>query len=278
MLLASWPELRRAGEGHARTVEAEATAASWSQIESGLHWLRDNAPEDSVVLTAMNYEGGGYPGTYAIDALLNLEAGQRSLGGQQLEAAQISLELLDRFKQPERNDLIEGPLLDRFNVSYVFSYRNPPYVSAYLRPVYRGGGVTIYRTHDLPGPNRRVREEVGENRHDFVVDVSRPGPQHLPVQYNDHWEARVDGEVRPVARGEDGLVVLELPPGRHEVALRFGPAPIELAALAVSALTLAVVVVLLLRARLREPGRIRQAVAAGRRAAAERRASALEGR
>ena len=35
------------------------------------------------------------------------------------------MELLDRFKRPERNDLIEGPLLDRFNVSYVLSYAQP---------------------------------------------------------------------------------------------------------------------------------------------------------
>ena len=104
------------------------------------------------------------------------------------------------------------------------------------------------------------------NRHDFVLELPRAGTQALPVQYNDHWEARVDGEVRAVERGDDGLVVLELPAGRHEVQLRFGPEPVELAALAVSALTVLGVLGLLLRARLREPGRLRRTIPALRRA------------
>jgi len=66
------------------------------------------------------------------------------------------------------------------------------------------------------------------------------------------WRAQVDGQAVEIAPDPpNGLIGLDLPPGEHEVQLRFGPTPIRRGAAAFSLAGLVVVVVLLLPRRRR---------------------------
>jgi hypothetical protein len=59
------------------------------------------------------------------------------------------------------------------------------------------------------------------------------------------WRATVDGQAVEIAPDPpNGLIGMTLPPGEHEVRLRFGPTPVRLLAAAVSVLALAAILAL----------------------------------
>ena len=152
--------------GTIRTVQHQSTGAAYADLQGGLRWLRANAPARSVVIPAVDFDDGAYFGTYAVDSLINREAGMRSLGGQQVEAAHLSLELMERFRSPIRNDDREGPLLFRFDVAYVL------HTNASLSIPLSGGGLSQRQHRRVPharSPRRLppVARDGGTRPRDF---------------------------------------------------------------------------------------------------------------
>ena len=236
----SYPHLDRATDG-IRTTGSPSLSGAWVQMDGAFVWLRENAPAHSVVLTLIDEAKWGELGTYSVDSIVNQETRMRSVNGQQIEAAQISFALIDAFRRPERSDLEEGPLLHLFNVSYVLTYGTPPYRSSFLAPRYRAREVAVYETRSLPGGYELLAEDVDERHHELELRLEKAQLVQVPVQYNDHWRALVDGAPAEMGRGKDGLVALQLPAGTHTVLLRYGPYFQELVAMGVSGMTVAVV-------------------------------------
>jgi hypothetical protein len=87
--------------------------------------------------------------------------------------------------------------------------------------------------------------------HAFAVTIETPRALRLrlPVFAFPAWEATVDGRVRAFAVDkETGVIALDLAPGVHEVALRFGRLPAEVAGIWISAVALGMLLLLSVRA------------------------------
>jgi hypothetical protein len=82
----------------------------------------------------------------------------------------------------------------------------------------------------LTGPLHLRLVAEGLNRWQFEVETPTPLSLRLHQFHQPGWNARIDG--RPAAAfasGELGLVTVDIPPGLHQVALRFGSTPARLA-------------------------------------------------
>ncbi|MCW5861373.1 MAG: hypothetical protein KIS63_23960, partial [Caldilineales bacterium] len=78
----------------------------------------------------------------------------------------------------------------------------------------------------LPGPLRLRLVAVGLDRWQFEVETPAPLSLRLHQFHQPGWNARIDD--RPAATyasGELALVTVDIPPGRHQVALGFGSTP-----------------------------------------------------
>ena len=96
--------------------------------------------------------------------------------------------------------------------------------------------------------------DIDKRSHTFTLTVDAPGAVslRLPVFGFPAWQARVDGvdhawRLDPAT----GAIVVDMPAGQHDVALRFGRLPVEVTGLWVSAAALIVLLVLALLARRR---------------------------
>src|SRR5207253_2135464 len=96
---------------------------------------------------------------------------------------------------------------------------------------------------DLQGSYPQSSDDVGEskvkitsyseNRVTMDVDSARPGVAVLHDLYYPGWEARVDGEARPVLHTNILFRGVEVPAGHHVVSFEFHP--LSLANLTVAA-------------------------------------------
>ncbi|WP_312513845.1 hypothetical protein [Massilia sp.] len=98
---------------------------------------------------------------------------------------------------------------------------------------------------------------VDKRSHSYAltVDAPRAASLRLPVFGFPAWQATVDGRVQDWRLDADtGAIVLDLPAGRHDVALHYVRLPVEVAGLWVSAGALLVWLALVLLARRRKDG------------------------
>src|SRR5665648_683930 len=93
------------------------------------------------------------------------------------------------------------------------------------------------RVYSLPGREDIVEEEVGENRHAATVELDRPRAVELPLHYNPHWQAELQGQAVTIEDGPHGLAQVHLDEGISTLTFRFEKTWDEVAAWAVSALT-----------------------------------------
>ncbi len=93
---------------------------------------------------------------------------------------------------------------------------------------------------------------VVRGSHAFAATITTPHAVslRLPVFAFPAWQASVDGQARAYRPDKDtGVITLDLAPGTHEVKLRFGRLPAEIAGYWISALALGVLLVLAALAR-----------------------------
>lgn len=121
-------------------------------------------------------------------------------------------------------------------------------------------GVTL----DVPGVGSSEHARIVVDRPEtLVVDVLAAAPAVLVVRdtFFPGWHATVDGEPGPILRADYAFRGVVIPAGRHEVAFRYVPRSLRLGA-GVSATAAAVIVGLLVWARVRERGARRRPDAA----------------
>ena len=114
-------------------------------------------------------------------------------------------------------------------------------------------GLPTWEPATLQGGGQvRVERWDPESR---ILAEESPGPGHLIVRTFDFpgWTASLDGQPLRIGRGSLGHIELELPPGRHHVALEFRDTPPRRIGEAVSLVSLAVVLGLLVWSRRRVP-------------------------
>jgi hypothetical protein len=91
---------------------------------------------------------------------------------------------------------------------------------------------------------------------DLRVSISQAGLLVFTEAWHPGWRATVDGEPVPVHRVDHALIGLRLPPGKHQVRLRFDPPSLTWGALVSGASLLALLALVLLSwLRRREPSR-----------------------
>jgi hypothetical protein len=97
--------------------------------------------------------------------------------------------------------------------------------------------------------------DVDKRSHSFALTVDAPDAVslRLPLFGFPAWQATLDGEARDWRLDPaTGAIVVDVPAGRHQLMLRFGRLPVEVAGLWISAVALIVLLVLALLARRRK--------------------------
>ncbi len=90
----------------------------------------------------------------------------------------------------------------------------------------------------LLGEGTVVSSRRGAGRWDLTIEAPAPVRVVLCDAYYPGWAARLDGAPHPVApRARHGDLVLDIPAGRHDVAVRLGPTPLRLATRIISVVT-----------------------------------------
>jgi hypothetical protein len=236
LLFSAWQLLGTAAAA-VKTVYSPEYAGSYNVFESAFSWIKENANKNDVVLIDINWDNYQTPGTVSLDALLNLESGLRAVNGNQVEACSLNSWQLNHVVFSDTQGETE---LQRFGVNYVMSYRRPEYNASYLEKVYTSNDITIYKTHDLSGPYKTVGIDLGPNTYKIKLDVFKAGSIELPVQYNNHLNAEIDGQPASVGRSGVGLAEVQLTTGPHEVDISFRETGTEILAFAVSLMAIAV--------------------------------------
>ena len=233
--LFSFNQLFIAAEKNVRTTNHVYHKQNYEEFIRSLKWLKENANENSVVLIDINWERLKNIGTISIDSLINLESGMRTINGNQIEASQLNTRYLNdmKFEDTEK----ERRELHKFGVDYVFSYENPEYDAPYLEKVYSDRIVDIYEVIDIEGPYRTIEYSLGRNLFHMKMDVLTGGEIEIPLQYNNHWNAYVNGESKKTERGESGLIELKLDSGINDISLTFKRTFIESISLLMSIFT-----------------------------------------
>jgi hypothetical protein len=205
---------------HVRTVTHAAWGANWEEWKRALGFLKRTAEPGAVVLTDIRQRFFALRtiGTISIDSLLNLEAGVRSVRGNQIEATLLDGSRLDGVQYRERAE--DEDELRRFGVDYVLAWDRPSSRPSYLETLYTDRHIAIHR---VVGRRDVVLAERAPNLYRFRAYRAEAGVVELPVQFNDHWSAESQGRSLEARRSSVGLVSVVLPPGVSDVTLRFAP-------------------------------------------------------
>jgi hypothetical protein len=99
-----------------------------------------------------------------------------------------------------------------------------------LNPAYLPVGVKVESAH------------YGVNQMEFVIDAPQPFQAVFHHFYFPGWQARVDGQLAPLAPvTERGLIGVTLPAGRHQLRLYFAETPIRFWANTISSVALVII-------------------------------------
>ena len=111
-----------------------------------------------------------------------------------------------------------------------------------------GGTVARFDETVLPAGASVVESDYGSNRARVVVETPAPFRARYLAFYFPGWRVTVDGDpVSIVPTDPGGLLSFDLPAGIHSVVVRFGETPLRLVADAISLLSLAVLLILIIR-------------------------------
>ncbi|GAB4255448.1 MAG: hypothetical protein Kow00129_16270 [Thermoleophilia bacterium] len=179
---------------------------------------------ESVVLTHVGEFDAWYPG---IDSVLHLKTQARMVGGDQLEA--VHADITNVTVTPSAlHDLEKLSLL---SVDYIVledqRVAPPPFATEVFRTKH-------LRLLSLPNQRSFLREEVGRDVYEAQVRLETARSFELPVQYNPHWKATVNGHSLPLKNGPHGLVQVNLEAGLSQIHLTFEKGADEIAAWFVS--------------------------------------------
>jgi len=130
-----------------------------------------------------------------------------------------------------------------------FAQRNPSEATSPLIAQYLASGLnrpSLRRAEIISGAGAVLDQAATANSAWARVRAQETVRLRFYTNFFPGWQATVDGrpvEIAPDA--PDGLIGLDLPPGEHEVRLRFMPTPVRLLGLAFSAITALGVIALL---------------------------------
>jgi hypothetical protein len=111
-----------------------------------------------------------------------------------------------------------------------------------------GGPVTRFDETALPAGASVVEADYGPNQARVVVETPARFRARYLAFYFPGWRTWVDGEPTEVTPTDpEGLITFDVPPGRHEVIVRFGSTPTRTAFTTISLLSLAALLVLAIR-------------------------------
>jgi hypothetical protein len=111
-----------------------------------------------------------------------------------------------------------------------------------------GGPVTRFDETALPAEASIVEADYGPNRARVAVETPARFRARYLAFYFPGWRAWVDGEPAEVTPTDpEGLITFDVPPGHHEVIVRFGSTPTRTAFVTISLLSLAALLVLAIR-------------------------------
>jgi len=112
--------------------------------------------------------------------------------------------------------------------------QDSPLVAQYL------AGEPLQKVRLLRGQGEARTIEHGAARERAFVRAEGQATVQFLTYYFPGWRAWVDGEEVPIRpEGPHGLITLDVPPGEHEIVLRFGDTPPRQAGLALSGVSLA---------------------------------------
>jgi hypothetical protein len=112
--------------------------------------------------------------------------------------------------------------------------QDSPLVAQYL------AGEPLQKVRLLRGQGEARTIEHGAARERAFVRAEGQATVQFLTYYFPGWRAWVDGEEVPIRpEGPHGLITLDVPPGKHEIVLRFGDTPPRQAGLALSGVSLA---------------------------------------
>ncbi|MGQ9566975.1 MAG: 6-pyruvoyl-tetrahydropterin synthase-related protein [Anaerolineae bacterium] len=112
--------------------------------------------------------------------------------------------------------------------------QDSPLVAQYL------AGERLQKVRLLRGQGEARTVEHGAAQERALVRAEGPATVQVLTYYFPGWRAWVDGQEVPIwPEGPHGLITLDVPPGEHELVLRFGGTPPRRAGLALSGVSLA---------------------------------------
>ncbi|MCX7683361.1 MAG: 6-pyruvoyl-tetrahydropterin synthase-related protein, partial [Anaerolineae bacterium] len=120
-----------------------------------------------------------------------------------------------------------------------------------LEAQYAAGGV-ISRFDDtaLPEGASLVEADYGPNRARIVIETPVPFRARYLVFYFPGWQVRIDGQRADVFPTDpEGLLSFDVPAGRHTISIRFASTPVRMACGMVSVVSVAGLVLVVLRLR-----------------------------
>jgi hypothetical protein len=235
LLIFSYAQLSDISKTTVKTIEHDDYREKYKEWKLSFEYIKQNAPKNSVILTDINWNRFDSIGTVSIDSLINLESGLRTIKGNQIEATQLNTWYLENSEF--KNEQEAKKEFHRYNVDYVLSYRKPEYNVSYLEKVYSSDNIIVYRTVNLVGQYELIEYELKPNRYNLKINIFANGEIELPVQYNNHWYANVNGKNMEVKRDDTGLVKLSLDKGFNDITLIFRRMPSETLAFLISSFT-----------------------------------------
>jgi uncharacterized membrane protein/putative flippase GtrA len=108
--------------------------------------------------------------------------------------------------------------------------------SSRFEEVWKAGSLAIFRTIPLLGQpepssllsskggplSARLLEAAPEHpRFEYEAPDATPG--EIAISWSPKWRASIDGQPVPLHRTRDGMLAVDLPPGRHRISIDFGP-------------------------------------------------------
>lgn len=252
LLWAYSAEQMKMGRDSVKTIQTDYAEPyqRWSDV---FFFLKNNASPGSLVKLDISFQEFPYPGFLGAGSMLVLETGLPTTDGNQIEMFQTTLcgymnglNFLDTM-----DDAAAKKLLHKTHVNYLLVAGKPEMEKDFLEKVYDDGKkIRVYKVTNLSGMDYYVQNiTVLHDAYELTVSVESTESMNVsvPVQYNYHWDARVNGKPGKVVQGTEGFVTLELEPGLNHVELSFVRRPMDNLVFMLSLITFLIALILLLR-------------------------------
>jgi hypothetical protein len=236
------------------------------QLRRAAAELRRRVPDGARFATQRDYPAEiARTGVIQPATWLARTSGRDSLNGFNLESSSTpALALEPDLRLGRRTPEADADVLSRLGVSHLVTtgdalasavassgrfervWSEPPVAIFAVRPRAGHPEPAALVTTDAPATAEVRRADPERLRVD--VDATRATPATVAVAWSPKWHARVDGRAVPLGRTDRGLMAVRLPAGRSVLELSYGPDGWDRAGVVVSALTVALVAALGVRA------------------------------